>query len=393
MADFDEEVPALVDASALHPSSSSEYVKPVPVTILTGFLGSGKSTLLNYILRENHGKRIAVIENELSEGLGIESMLVKSGVDGANLAGFFELSNGCICCQVKDDLIATLEQLVLHKDKFDYVMIETTGVANPGPVIGSFWMDEELGAKLQLDGVITMVDSVNLHTCLTTPESSEETRLQIAYADKIIVNKCDVFKGDMSQVLHEVKAINAAAEVLQTSFARVDLNKILDIQAYAAKPQAVLDIPVGHVVDQAQVQAPCACGADHGHDHDHAHDHDHGQEHASEAVHPAVGKMRTHAFRFQGQVDPLELQRFVGSLLWDRPEGTSIYRMKGVFRCVGSPKLFVLQSVHELLDLQESTYDAEEASENKLVVIGSALDLALIQQGLESCVRSQPTAS
>lgn len=338
-------------------------------------------------MREQHGKRIAVIENELSEGLGIESMLVKSGVDGANLAGFFELSNGCICCQVKDDLIATLEQLVLHKDKFDYVIIETTGVANPGPVIASFWQDEELGAKLQLDGVITMVDSVNLHTCLTTAESAEETRLQIAYADKIIVNKCDLFRGDPHHVMRQVTTINAAAEVMRTTFAQVDLDKILGIQAYAARPHAVLEIPADHFA----AEAACSCGANHDHDHDYDHDHTHDHEHqadSSSEVHAAVGKMRTHAFRFRGRVDPMELQRFVGSLLWDRPGGVSIYRMKGVFHCVGSSKLFVLQSVHELLDLQESPYGVEEASENKLVVIGSELQIAMIQEGLERCIVS-----
>ena len=115
----------------------------VPVTILTGFLGSGKTTLLNYILNSTeHGKRIAVIENEFSEGLGVESMIAKSGVNGDDISNFFELPNGCICCTIKNDLLSTLEQLVIHRDKFDYIIIETTGLANPGPVISTFWTDE-----------------------------------------------------------------------------------------------------------------------------------------------------------------------------------------------------------------------------------------------------------
>lgn len=172
--DDDEETPILI--------AVPDPQKKVPVTILTGFLGAGKTTLLNYILSENHGKRIAVIENEFSGGLGIEGMIAKSGLDGGSLEGFFELNNGCICCTVKEDLLTTLEQLVIHKHRFDYIIIETTGVANPGPVITTFWSDDALESSLKLDGVVCVVDSLNIESYLVTPDITNDVCMQISYA-------------------------------------------------------------------------------------------------------------------------------------------------------------------------------------------------------------------
>lgn len=181
----EEEIPILV---SMNPSEGR-----IPVTLLTGFLGAGKSTLINHLLRVNHGKRIAIVENEFSEGLSIEGMIVKSGVaDGENINNFFELNNGCICCTVKDNLVSTLEQLVLHKDKFDYILIETTGVANPGPVVSVFWADDNLDTSLRLDGVVCVVDSVNILNYLHTNELVHDVCMQIAYADRILVNKKDL---------------------------------------------------------------------------------------------------------------------------------------------------------------------------------------------------------
>jgi G3E family GTPase len=190
--DDDEEIPFLVEVP-------SERTSKVPVTILTGFLGAGKTTLLRYLLTASHGKRIAIIENEFSLGMGIEGMIAMSGVDGADMSNFFELNNGCICCTVKDNLLSTLEQLVLHKDRFDYIIIETTGVANPGPVISVFWADEGLESSLKLDGVVTVVDGINIEKYLSDENTKLDVSQQICYADRILLNKSDLI-GDETRV-------------------------------------------------------------------------------------------------------------------------------------------------------------------------------------------------
>lgn len=166
--------------------------KKIPITILSGYLGSGKTTLLNHILKANHGYKIAVIENEFGDGLGIETMIAKSGISGSNISNFFELSNGCICCTVKDDLLITLEQLVLHKEKFDYIIIETTGLANPGPVISSLWTDQNLLCNLYLDSVVCMIDSFHFEKYLQSNDISDEICAQVCFADRILLNKCDL---------------------------------------------------------------------------------------------------------------------------------------------------------------------------------------------------------
>lgn len=188
----EEQVPQLVSVDLGIAVGSSDPVKSIPVTILTGFLGAGKSTLLTHILRNNSGLRIAVIENELSEGLGIEGMIVRSGLDGSELNNFFELNNGCICCTIKDSLVTTLEQLAGHSDRFDYIIIETTGVANPGEIVSVFWLDEALNSVLTLDGVVTVVDAMFFDRHADDPATFADFTSQIAYADRILLNKTDL---------------------------------------------------------------------------------------------------------------------------------------------------------------------------------------------------------
>lgn len=207
--DDDDEIPILVSTniqllpSIRQKSQQQENIDDMklPVTLLSGFLGSGKTTLLNYLMRENHGKRIAIIENEFSEGLGIEGMIAKSGLNGENLNDFFELNNGCICCTVKDDLLSTLEQLVAHKQKFDYILIESTGLANPGPIISIFWADDGLDTNLYLDGVVCVVDSLNIRSYLEDGSISEDVKAQIAYSDRILLNKSDLISTQDVSIL------------------------------------------------------------------------------------------------------------------------------------------------------------------------------------------------
>ena len=248
----DEQEPQLVPDPTLP-------TKRVPVTILTGFLGSGKTTLLNYILSEPHGKRIAVIENEFSGGLGIEGMIAKSGLSGDSLDGFYELNNGCICCSIKDDLLTTLEQLVSHKDRFDYIIIETTGVANPGPVITSLWTDDGLETTLKLDGVVCVVDSVNIASYLTTSDIANDVRMKISYADRILMNKSDLVAEEyLSTVQTQVQEINNLATVVRTSFAHIDLSWVLDIDCYSThKPDASLEFDMKQGLITGELCVPC----------------------------------------------------------------------------------------------------------------------------------------
>ncbi|MEY4167580.1 MAG: hypothetical protein RIR52_1404, partial [Acidobacteriota bacterium] len=213
--------------------NTAENEGRVPVTVLTGFLGSGKTTLLNRILSENHGKRIAVIENEFGE-IGVDQDLVINADEEV-----FEMNNGCICCTVRGDLIRILGNLMKRKDRFDCILVETTGLADPGPVAQTFFVDDEMQAKVALDGVVTLVDTRHIWQHIDT---SEEAREQVAFADVILLNKTDLVPVDeVDRLETRIKAMNSAARIFRTTNAVIDLDHILNIGGFNLDRALVID--------------------------------------------------------------------------------------------------------------------------------------------------------
>ncbi|KAK9868209.1 hypothetical protein WJX84_007948 [Apatococcus fuscideae] len=245
MSDSDGEIPDAVDLPSLepdeaHPEANPETsdlgTAPVPVTLITGFLGAGKTTLVNFILTAKHGYRIAVILNEFGEETGIESSLFPQTSQNAEnfaLEEWIELSNGCLCCSVKTEMVQALETLMQKRHKFDCILIETTGLADPGPVAAALWTDAELGSSVCLDSIVTVVDARNIRGQLAEPREDgavNEAQQQIAYADIILLNKTDLVRGPgaLEQVQAALQNINSGAEMIHTQHARPDLARILN---------------------------------------------------------------------------------------------------------------------------------------------------------------------
>jgi G3E family GTPase len=342
----------------------------IPVTVLTGYLGAGKTTLLNRILSEDHGKRYAVIVNEFGE-IGIDNDLVVGADEEV-----FEMNNGCVCCTVRGDLIRVLQGLMKRQASaargFDAIIIETTGLADPGPVAQTFFVDDDVKARTRLDSVTTVVDAK--HVLLTLSES-REAREQIAFADQIVLNKTDLVSAqDLAVIEGRLRRLNPLAKIHRTERSNVALDAILgrggfDLERITALEPEFLNPAhghAGHVHDEH-------CEHD-GHDHDGHEHHDHVHDDDIKGV----------ALRAHRPLDANKVSRWLNELL--AAKGPDILRAKGILDVAGDERRLVFQAVHMILegDFQRPWND-KDTRESRMVFIGRDLDEADLRAGFEAC--------
>ncbi|XP_020203918.1 COBW domain-containing protein 1 [Cajanus cajan] len=364
----------------------------IPATIITGFLGSGKTTLLNHILTAEHGKRIAVIENEFGE-VDIDGSLVAAKAAGAE--DIMMLNNGCLCCTVRGDLVRMISELVAKKKgKFDHIVIETTGLANPAPIIQTFYAEENIFNEVKLDGVVTLVDAkhAGFHLDEVKPKGVvNEAVEQIAYADRIIVNKTDlVGESDIASLVQRIKNINGLAHLKRTEYGKVNLDYVLGIGGFDLEriENAINDEDAkeDHGHDHSHDHEHEHHDHDHHHhhhDHSHDHKHEHHDHHSRDHSHdPGVSSV---SIVCEGSLDLEKANMWLGTLLLDRSE--DIYRMKGLLSVQGMDERFVFQGVHDIFQgSPERLWGPDEPRINKIVFIGKNLDAKELEKGFKACL-------
>ncbi len=337
----------------------------IPVTVLTGYLGAGKTTLLNRILSEQHGKKYAVIVNEFGE-IGIDNDLVVGADEEV-----FEMNNGCICCTVRGDLIRIIEGLMKRKGRFDAIIVETTGLADPAPVAQTFFVDQEVQEAARLDAVVTVADAKWLSARL---KDAPEAKNQIAFADVIVLNKTDlVSPAELKAVEARIRAINPYAKLHRTQRCAVPLDAVLERNAFNL--DRILEIEPAFLDEEDEHDH-------HDHDHDHHH-HDHDHAHGG-LKHFHDEDMQSVALTHEGDVDPQKFMPWLNDLV--QREGGKILRSKGILALKGEPKRFVFQGVHMMLDGDtQRDWKPDEKRQSKLVFIGRDLPEAEIRKGFAAC--------
>jgi len=315
----------------------------VPVTVLTGFLGSGKTTLVNRILTENHGKKIAVIENEYNE-LSIDRDLVVNEAEE-----IVEMNNGCLCCMVRGDLMVAIRKLLKRRDKFDYILIETSGLTDPGPVAQTFILDDYLTDKVRLDGIVTLVDSKHVWFHLN---DRDEMREQIGFADVVLLNKTDlVTEADLEKLERRVRDINALAKMHRTRNSAANLDDVLDLGAFEV--DRILETHPNLLSDEED-----ECGI-------------------AEGV-SSIG------ITFKGELDEDKVEAWAHELGHDH--GEDIFRSKGVLSFKDVDDRVVFQGVHAIFDGRTDRPWGDDPRFNKVVFIGRNLDRDELEAGLKACI-------
>ena len=354
----------------------------IPVTILTGFLGSGKTTLLKRVLTEAHGQKIAVIENEFGEE-NIDNEILVADTDEQ----IIQMSNGCVCCTIREDLRSTLQLLAAKKRKglldFERVVIETTGLADPGPVAQTFFMDEEIAESYLLDSIVTLVDARHAQQQL---DDRQEARRQIGFADRIFISKSDlVSQAELGELIHRLKHMNPRAPIETAHFGQVALGQVLDLRGFNLNAKLDID-PDFLKADEAHDHH------DHGHgqcEHDHEHHHDHA--HGEHCNHPGHGRHHHHdddvksfVYRADQAFDPAKLEDFLGAIV--QVYGPKLLRYKGVLDMKGTQRKVIFQGVHQLMgsDLGPE-WKPDEPRVSKMVFIGIDLPRDILEQGLARC--------
>jgi G3E family GTPase len=367
----------------------------IPATILTGFLGSGKTTLLKRVLSEAHGQKIAVIENEFGEENIDNDILVSDTKEQ-----IIQMSNGCVCCTIREDLRTTLTDLAEKKRKgeldFDRIVIETTGLADPGPVAQTFFMDDVIAESYLLDSILTLVDAVHAADQLNT---RQEARRQVGFADQLFISKSElVSAANLDALQHRLKHMNPRAPQKLVHFGEMPLKEVFDLHGFNLNAKLDLDPDFLKVEEH-----------DHGHHHhDHAHDehcdhpshnhnpkhgeaghvhdehcgHDHGEQHLHH--HHTDDDVKSFVFRANKALDPAKLEDFLGAIV--NIYGPKMLRYKGVLNMKGTDRKVIFQGVHQLMgsDLGPA-WAAGEVRNSKMVFIGIDLPKDILLQGLENC--------
>lgn len=362
-----------IRAPIWRPLFRAQVMALIPATILTGFLGAGKTTLLKRVLTESHGHKIAVIENEFGEENIDTDILVHESEET-----IIQMSNGCVCCTIRDDLRSTLADLAEKRRKgelqFERVIIETTGVADPGPVAQTFFMDDDVAEQYLLDAIITVVDAKHAAQQLN---DRQEARRQVGFADQIFISKADlVSEEDLAALQHRLKHMNPRAPQRAVHFGEVALSEVLDLRGFNLN--AKLDIDPDFLAED---------GHDHAHHHhdgehcdhpSHQHDHDHGHHHHQD------DDVKSFVYRADKPFNPAKLEDFLGTVV--QIYGPRMLRYKGVLHMTGTERKVIFQGVHQLMgsDLGPE-WGPTEVRQSRMVFIGIDLPRDILEQGLDQC--------
>ena len=343
----------------------------IPVTVLTGYLGAGKTTLLNRILSEPHGKKYAVIVNEFGE----------EGIDGALVVGadeeVFEMNNGCICCTVRGDLIRVISGLMKRAANFDGILVETTGLADPGPVAQTFFADEEIAAKAKIDSIVTVVDAKYLPLRLKDSKEAEE---QIAFADVILLNKADLVSADeLRDIEVAIRRINRFAKIIHSTRCDVPLDQVLGLGSFDLN-EILKREPDFLKVETHEHEHHHEHGHECGHDCNHNHEHDHGHHHN----HIHDSEITSLSLVTDKPLNGEKFEAWLGALRENK--GQDLLRYKGILEISGSDRRLVVQGVHMMMDGTNLTpWKTGEKRTSRMVFIGRRLDEAALRDGFSQC--------